>query len=160
HTHTHTKTYTAHTHTQPTHTHTHPHRTHTHTHTHTAPRHTHTPHTHTHTHTPHTHTHTHTHSPHTHTQPMHSFPMPSKVKDIIGWVEMLNRFPVKTPLLYYNITDLYVRSDISCGCVIRAKNSMKCRSDGGRRLILRNRPRAHTTRYDGEREGDIRRYGP
>ena len=25
-----------------------------------------------------------------------------------GWVEMLNRFLVKTPLLYYNITDFYV----------------------------------------------------
>ena len=68
------------------------------------------------------------------------------------WVEMLNRFPMKTPLLYYNITDLYVSSDVSCGCVILAKNSMKYRSDGWRRFILRNRPRAHTTRYDRERE--------
>src|SRR4029434_44537 len=37
---------------------------------------------------------------------------------------MLNRFPVKTPLLYCNITDFYVSSDVSCGCVILAKNSM------------------------------------
>ena len=38
-------------------------------------------------------------------------------------------FPVKTPLLYYNITDLYLSSGISCGCVILPKNSMECWSD-------------------------------
>ena len=80
------------------------------------------------------------------------------VKNIVGMGGKLNRFPVKTPLLYY-ITDLYVSSDVSCGCVILAKNSMKCR------LIVMSvysmyQTRAHTTRYDGEREGDIRRYGP
>src|SRR4029434_717924 len=48
------------------------------------------------------------------------------LKNIVGMGGKLNRFPVKTPLLYY-ITDLYVSSDVSCGCVILAKNSMKFR---------------------------------
>ena len=60
------------------------------------------------------------------------------LKISLVWVEILNRFPVKTPLLYCNITDFYVSSDVSCGCVILAKNSMKCRSDGRCRFILRN----------------------
>src|SRR4029434_11166329 len=65
----------------------------------------------------------------------------------------LNRFLVKTPLLYY-ITDLYVSSDVSCGCVILAKNSMKMPSDSDVGLFyvpdLEHTQHAH----DGETEVD------
>ena len=51
------------------------------------------------------------------------------MKNIVGMGGKLNRFPVRTPLLYQYITDLYVSSDVSCSCVILAKNLRKCRSD-------------------------------
>lgn len=82
------------------------------------------------------------------------------MKDIIGLGGKLNRFPVKTPLLYYYITDLYVSFDVSCGCVILAKNSMKCRSDDDVGLFYVP-DLEHTQHATMEREKEmIRRYDP
>ena len=51
------------------------------------------------------------------------------MKNIVGMGGKINRFPVKTPLLYYYITDLYVSSDVSCGCVILGKELDEMPSD-------------------------------